>query len=267
MNVPMPPNQFCFCILATPTFFVTTMCSTFSILSMTFDRFYSIIRPHKSASFNTIKRAKVTIASIVALSIVYNFPHFFLASPHQTQCVPYAKAGGILGQLYYWLSFVIQFGLPFVSLLIMNSVIIHTIRKSFNIKGKKTGNEEGQGQGEGQSKSSEMQIYVTLLLVTFSFLILTTPAYAYFLYVNFFDYTKTVYRYAGFYLLGHASQKALHTNYAVNFFLYVISGQKFRGDLVKLFKCNNRKLSRKMELKKKTDLSQEKQMSIKVLNK
>ena len=201
---------------------------------------------------------------------MYNFPHFFLTSPHLTQCVPYAKAGGILGQFYYWLSFVIQFGLPFVSLLIMNSVIIHTIRKSFNIKGKRTGNEEGQGQSEGQGKSSEMQVYATLLLVTFSFLILTTPAYAYYLYVNFFDYTKTVYRYAGFHLLGHASQKGLHTNYAVNFFLYVISGKKFRGDLVKLFKCNNRKLSRKMELRKKTstkDLSQRKQMSIEVLNK
>ena len=154
----------------------------------------------------------------------------------------------------------------------MNSVIIHTIRKSFNIKGKRTGNGEGQGQGqsEGQSKNSEMQVYAMLLLVTFSFLILTTPAYAYYLYVNFFDYTKTVYRYAGFHLLGHASQKALQTNYAVNFFLYVISGQKFRGDLIKLFKCNNRTVSRKMEPKKKTsakDSAQRKQMSIEVLNK
>ena len=246
----MPPNQFWFCLLATPIFFITTTCSTFFILSMTFDRFYSIIRPHKAALVNTVKRANITIGSIIILSIVYNFPHFFLTAPHLTQCVPYAKAGSILGQIYYWLSFVIQFGLPFTSLLIMNSVIIHSIRKSFKKKVELCTGEQGQGQSEGQSKSSEMQVYATLLLVEFAFLILTTPAYAFYLYVNFFDYKKTVYRYAGYHLLAHALQKLLHTNYAINFFLYVISGQKFRGDLVKLFKCSNISLSRMKVLKK-----------------
>ena len=134
----------------------------------------------------------------------------------------------------------------------MNSVIIHSIRKSFKIKQKQSAGEQGQGQSEGQSKSSEMQVYATLLLVAFAFLILTTPAYAYYLYVNFFDYKKTVYRYAGYHLLAHAAQKLLHMNYAINFFLYIISGQKFRGDLVKLFKSSNRNLSRIVILKKKT---------------
>ena len=61
-----------------------------------------------------------------------------------------------------------------MSLLVMNSVIIHSIRKSSKIRGKRNANEEGQGQvqGEGQNaRKSETQVFATLLLVTFAFLI------------------------------------------------------------------------------------------------
>ena len=122
----------------------------------------------------------------------------------------------------------------------MNSFIIHAIRKSFKIREIRSGAEQGQGQIEGQTKNSERQVFATLLLVTFAFLILTTPAYVFFLYVMFFDYTKTLIRFAGFHFFYHVAQKLQYTNYSINFFLYVISGRKFRVDLINLFKCKKR---------------------------
>ena len=80
-----------------------------------------------------------------------------------------------------------------------------------------------------------MQIFIILLLVTFGFLILTTPAYAFFLYINIADYTATRLLYAGFFLFHSVAQKLHYTNFGINFFLYIISGNKFRADLVKLF--------------------------------
>ena len=74
-DVPIPPNQYWYCTLAITILFSSFLCSTLLILSMTFDRFYSIIMPHKAASFNTVKRAKMTILCIVLFSIVYNIPH------------------------------------------------------------------------------------------------------------------------------------------------------------------------------------------------
>ena len=152
----------------------------------------------------------------------------------------YARA-----QFYYWLSFVINFALPFVLLLIMNCFIIHTIRNRAKLKGKQPLKEEkglDQGQGQGQKvKSSETQVYVILLLVTFAFLILTTPAYVLFIYVMFVDYGKTPDSFAGFYLFYNVGQKTYYTNYGINFFLYVISGGKFRADLIKLFKSKTDK--------------------------
>ena len=245
-DIDMPPNQYWFCVLNNTILFASTLCSALLILSMTFDRFYSIIRPHKAASFNTIKRGKITIMCIILFSMLYNIPHLFISSIEGRQCVPYGKGmEHIQGQFYYWLSFVINFALPFVLLLIMNCFIIHTIRRRPKTKGKQpTREQQGQGQSEGQNskiKKSETQIFVILLLVTFSFLFLTTPAYVFFLYVMFVDYTKTPYSFAGFYLFYNVGQKTYYTNYGINFFLYVISGGKFRTDLMKLFKCKKDK--------------------------
>ena len=94
------------CSCATTTLMISSMCSTLFILSMTFERFYSIIRPHKAASFNTVKRAKITIIIIITFSVLYNIPHAFITGSSGTNCNAFGKARGkSFGELYYWLSF------------------------------------------------------------------------------------------------------------------------------------------------------------------
>ena len=126
----------------------------------------------------------------------------------------------------------------------MNSVIIHTLRKRSSKMTSESSNVEKGSQDKAKNQSSriqstERQIYITLLLVTFGFLILTTPAYIFFFYQMFHDYDKFPYGFAGFYLYNSVSQKAIYTNNGINFFFYVMAGQKFRTDLVKLFNCCN----------------------------
>ena len=108
----------------------------------------------------------------------------FLYLSRGYDCTPHGKNMGSLGMTYYWLSFVINFSFPFVALLIMNSVIIHTIQtgKSLTVK---TDNDK-------QAKSPEGQIFIILLLVAFSFLVLTTPAYLYFLLSAILDLNKSL---------------------------------------------------------------------------
>ena len=159
---------------------------------------------------------------------------------------------------YFWLSCVVQFFIPFVLLLAMNSVIIHTLRtRSLSFKrttsdqGKIQGELEGhaknecQGNSQFQSQSQQGQIFAILLLVAFSFLILITPLYAFNVYISVFDYTKTPQRFAFFYMFYEIVVKLYFTNNAINFFLYVISGQKFRNDLKRLFKLNKETLRKR----------------------
>ena len=210
---------------------------------MTFDRFYSIIRPHKAASFNTVKRAKITIACVVIFSVIYNSPHLFITSNENWQCLPYGKAmEKSYGQFYYWLSFVVHYGLPFSSLLTMNSVIIHKIRKRSTKNSKRSLAESNEGQSS-KLKSTELQMFAILLLVTFGFMILTTPGQLLFLYIMFVDIYETPYNFASYDLFYSVAQKLYFSNHGINFFLYVVSGQKFRTDLVKLFKRKNDSLT------------------------
>ena len=146
-EVPMGEDHSVHCAIATTILFMSSMCSTLFILTMTFERFFSIIKPHKAASVNTTKRAKIAIACIVFVSILYNIPHIYITRDQQLQCIPYGKVmDKMYGQFYYWFTIVINYFLPFVFLLSMNSVIIHTLRtrSHLNLTGSK-----GQGQNEG----------------------------------------------------------------------------------------------------------------------
>ena len=130
-GIDFPPNQHWFCAIATVVLWTASLSSTLFILSMTFDRFYSIIRPHKAASFNTVKRAKITIVSVVIISILYNIPFLYTVTNAGPNCV--ADRSETWKTVYHWLNYVVQFVIPFVSLLSTNSVIIHTLRKKIHV--------------------------------------------------------------------------------------------------------------------------------------
>ena len=217
------------------------MSGCFLILAMTFERFYSIIRPHKAASFNTAKKAKIIIGCIVVFFMIFNIPRLFLGEIQGLQCLAYGKGSTILSLVYFYTEMIISFVFPFISLLFMNSVIIYTLQKRTNLllsESEYQGHVKGRGQRHDQTskiKSTETQITVTLLVVTFSFLILTTPAYITMMYMVFTGVGTTPKEAAIFFFLYQIGEKSYYTNYAINFFLYVISGQKFRTDLMKLF--------------------------------
>ena len=243
-DVYMPPSQEWYCTVTTAVVRMSSLCSTYFIISMTFERCYSIIRPHKAASFNTIKRAKITIICIIIFCVIYNIPHLYVTSTDGARCGPFGKAmRTTIGKAYYFISLFTNIGLPFILLLAMNSIIIKEIRqrpKLSEARNKSEIQHQGQGQNEGQSQisksnNSELQILITLLLVTFTFLLLATPVYIFFLYINVVDYEATPKIYAGYILFHSVGQKLYQTNFGINFFLYVISGQKFRTDLMKLF--------------------------------
>ena len=168
---------------------------------MTFERVYSIIRPHKAASFNTMKRAKITIFFIVLFHIIYGLPHLFVTSTSGRSCVPFFKGMRLLSvRLYYWLDLVSGLCLPFLLLLLMNSIIFHTLRKRscFSIKiSKKEKNSQGQSS---KLKTAEKQTIIMLLFVTFSFLVLMIPSYFMLFYISFVGFSQSPKLYAGFYL-------------------------------------------------------------------
>ena len=230
----MPPNELGYCIMAV---FITTfavLCSTYLLITMTFERLCSIIWPLKAASFNTVKRARIIIACVFVTCFTYCIPFLFITGNRGKICIPNKFASvTVLGEFYYWLTQIFIFIIPFSSLLTMNSIIIHTLRKRSKLNISEPG---GQGQSEGQTlkiKHSEKQIFTMLLLVTFMYLILSFPMRALNCYGYFYTGNTPSY-YAGFHLIYQIGFDTFYTNHAINFFLYVLSGRKFRTDLMNL---------------------------------
>ena len=265
LNVFGDPYWTCQVILV--PFYGCSMCSTYFILSMTFERSYSITQPHKAASSNTVKRAKIIIICIVVVFMIFNIPRMFLSEMEGLQCNPYGKGSFFWGRLYMYTELIISFIFPFISLLSMNCVIIHTLRLRSNFIISKSENYEpsqmevkSQGQPQGSAskiKSAETQITVTLLVVTFSFLILTTPAYIILMLSILVEIGTTPRDFAMWFFLLVFGEKLFITNNAINFFLYVVSGHRFRADLVKLLICMRDKPNKpSLSLSKITTLSE-----------
>ena len=234
-GIKMPPNQDGHCILLVYLTNSSVLCSCYLLITMTFERFYSIIWPLNSASFNTVKMTRVIIVWIFVFCFSYSMPFLFITESEGTWCILNKFASvTVLGEFYYWLTQILFFIFPFSSLLTMNSVIIHSLRKRSKLN---LSEPAGQGQTEGQSlriKQSENQVFTMLLLVTFVYLILAIAMRASQFYINLYKGNTSSY-YANLHLLNQVAHPTFYANHAINFFLRVMSGKKFRTDLKNLF--------------------------------
>ena len=116
---------------------------------------------------------------------------------------------------------------PFCVLLILNSFIIVTLQKR-----KDTFNKIGTSRdSSSEQKSSDFQVTVMLLLVSFTLLILTLPQYIRITIYTFLDNYRDPTKMGTYKLITSITYKFFAINNVCNFFLYAISGSKFRGDL------------------------------------
>ena len=149
LGVHILPSKRGYCCLTMYTYFSSFLCSCYLLIAMTFERFYSIIRPHKAASFNTVKKARITIVCTYLIWYSYGIPFIFICGTNEIFCVPNRFASdNVLGEIYHWLTEILTFVFPFISLLTMNSVIIHTLRKRSN---QNILSAKGEGQAKGQN--------------------------------------------------------------------------------------------------------------------
>ena len=217
--------------------------STFQVLAMTIDKYIAIKWPHRAATYSTSRRAKMITVTLSICAIIYNTPHLLFSQVVGGQCIAYAT-GGLITKVYSWFTFVLNAVIPFTLLIHMNYVIVKTVQQSrnmFKAEDTTTGATINQGMKTRQKamKSAESQLTIMLLLVTTLFLILLCPTYIRFIYLTF---TKmdTPFRYATTMLFFQISFKLYATNSGINFFLYCISGQKFRNDLQEIMCCCSR---------------------------
>ena len=211
--------------------------STFQVLAMTIDKYIAIKWPHRAATYSAPRRARMIAVSLSVCALVYNNPHLYLTHVVDGQCLAYGT-GGVLSKIYSWSSFVLNAIIPFTLLIYMNFVIVKAVKNSREMFGAKTsaGTDQGLEIRQKNMKSAENQLTIMLLSVTMLFFILLCPTYIRFIYLSFAE-RDTPSQYANSMLFFQISSKLYSTNSGINFFLYCISGRKFRKDLQEILFC------------------------------
>ena len=239
--------------------FLMTAGSAFTLVVVTLDRFIAIRFPFKAATWSRRSRIRnILIITYVAVAIFYIPMALMSAVVDGTVCAAFAVRS-VASQVLSNVNLVVLPIIPFFVILIMNIIILRTVYKSqsFHQKNKKAGDDtemngvrqngkgsesnarkdNAQQEREKLERSRNHQLTIMMLLVSFAYLIIILPISLRVLAYAFIDITASPKTYAVYVLLYSAINLLLFTNNAINFYLYCISGSKFRSDLKKIFGC------------------------------
>ena len=136
----------------------------------------------------------------------------------------------------------------------MNYFIIKSVKNSGKMFTSNLGT-PAVDRRQKRMKSAENQLTNMLLLVTTLFLILLLPTYIRYVY-SAFVVSDTPSKLATRIFVSELSFKLFVTNSGINFYLYCISGQKFRTDLKEILCCIRKSSPMELNVDRKTSAIQ-----------
>ncbi len=241
-----------FCRICTIFFNWSSNSSTYLIIALTFDRFLAIRYPLKFTALRTPKNARRIILVLLLLTTIGNVWHIFTSSlTSPTTCASFSQSKPYT-KPYYFIHMSLFSFLPYITMFTFNILIIRTMQnrnKYFDQVKKEAKNKDAPytidksdntniSNKKAKSQNVDKQLTIMLMSVSFAFLLLTLPLFIrYFIYMTV-NPKRNPPTYAMYMFLYNFSNKSYMTNNAINFYLYCITGSKFRRDLVKLFQCD-----------------------------
>lgn len=205
--------------------------SIYSTLGVTVERYIVVCWPLRSATICTYGKAKLGVASIVAFSILYNIPRFFevswevvtITTPQNTteqhvevQMTSMRESKAYISIYITWMYLVFMYVLPFGGLSVLNMLMYLDVRRSNARQSTLSANEK-----------KELRLAIMLMIVVVVFLICNILP----LIVNILEAFGTSIN-----EVTETSNLLVTVNSSVNFFIYIIFGEKFKRQLCQCLK-------------------------------
>ena len=211
--------------------------SAWILVAMTIQRAVSVAWPHRVSVLCTRRRSWWTILTIVVF--------FFLAYSHMLYGVGIVPSAGYacimtsqsyaLFMLNVWVNIdMFLFSLlPFACLFLSNSVLILKLRRSVKDAGDQLTTTDTQQASREKNANS---VTLTAIVVSVVFIVLTSPQAIYntFSFKNTNTETGDVDDLALRFFLQKTFNMIGYFNYSVNFYLYCLTGEKFRKEFRKI---------------------------------
>ena len=201
--------------------------SAWLLVCMTIERFFYIVYPIKSKKYLSVRLACAICGATAAFLAIFNVHWFFTLDVQRANdnpvCAPVDNPHTqfFLRQIWPVIDSLTYAILPGLIISVFNVLIV------ISLKNAKT---------QTQAAKRSYRTTVMLLTVTFAFIIFTVPIEVLYIYTQLSeDLTNTSYEYAIADILGYM-------NHAINFWLYCVVAERFRGELRRMF-CGENKVT------------------------
>ena len=181
----------------------------------------------------------------MCLSLAKNLHEFWTRGPEFRSDGQFVRVCGTQAQYQFfldyvrpWLAFIVIMVIPFVLILFFNCAIVHVLIRAQRTRKMAAANQTGNGNPP--PKSGFRQTTLMCLSISFAFLICIAPSIV--LLIG-----KPTWKRPGNF--AYTNAKAISNllgfvNHCVNFFLYCVSGRRFRHELAALFTCRRTEVAR-----------------------
>ncbi|XP_046332633.2 sex peptide receptor-related protein 2-like [Haliotis rufescens] len=220
-------------------FFLGLTCAAFAnwiLIIISAERFTAVAFPMKVALIWSLRRAVgIIVCVFVFLGLVHS--HIFASVTHYENytCTVKTRFHQYIHPYWYFTSATVYAFIPATCLIVFNVLIIVLLRRSSATRRHMLSESDASNV---EARRQDRQVTIMLVTVAVTFLILTIPrcvcviAYHSMCTGNA-DLMCTTRRQ----LFDTLTTQIADTNHAINFYLYVLTGRRFRENFLKLFKC------------------------------
>ncbi|MCP3665873.1 MAG: G-protein coupled receptor, partial [Gammaproteobacteria bacterium] len=202
---------------------------------ISFERFLAIRFPLRAKGWITTQRTVISIAGTVAVSVLLNLSCFFELDHDEQGRLKQSdmKLSKHYKTVKVYGYFVMMFVVPFLLMIIFNSIVIISIRQAF--KRQKNLRSLGSQVTQGVFDEKEKQVTIRATLVTVTFLIFNVMASI----GNFLDEVQTISEGSSFAITRRICLMTgtflVAVNSAVNCVVYYVIGRRFRTMFCHIF--------------------------------
>ena len=218
--------------------------SIWLLVAFTFDRFIAVCFPLKKSSVCRWKRAAIASGTILFLALAKNFHEFWTRGPEYIKgkfyriCGTQAQYAFFLDYVRPWIAFLLIMVIPFVLLFLLNCMIVYSLIKAQRMRSKAAAAPActattGTGNKPQKSTASFRQTTLMCLSISFAFLICMAPSIVLLIGKPYWKHRSK---------LAYENAKAIcnllgFVNHCINFFLYCVTGRRFRQELKAKLTC------------------------------
>lgn len=213
-------------------FYTASDCAIWILVAFTFDRFIAVCFPLRKLSLCRKKNAMITCIVILCSAVAKNFHVYW------TRGSEYDEEGNVVKncgrpdpyaqfELYVrpWIAFTLVSAIPFIVIFSCNVFIIKTLLEAQKMRASSSGSK------------TFTQTTMMCMSASLTFLVVVTPSIILLIGRPYWEKNDDGGKNHAYTAAKSVANQLTYVNHSINFFLYCLTGERFRSELSALFKC------------------------------